>query len=507
MYPFFRHHVTTRTAVDSPLEIMISCDYDSVTNQGTIDATVENTSASAVTGNIHFVVIEDNIPYSWGGGSELDHVMRDMLPDASGEAVTIPTADTIMRSRSFTIDPSWDELSCKIVVFVQAANRAIFQGAETAIIPLPAMTYYKMLLTEVTGNGNGYAEPGELMQIAALGKNLGTGTYTEPTMVACSDPYISISQLYVYMYSLDPGDCDTVSGWTFIVAPTCPTPYLAEFSLYFGSGDTSTIPLLVTTQPGLAHDVESGQGEWTHSGIADNWHITEYRSNSPTHSWYCGSENVWHYTNQNDASLISPYFVVPPDSALSFYHYYQLETDWDYSYVEVDNGSGWWQTLDEYNGSQTAWTQASYPLSECNGQTARIRFRFISDYSVYEEGWYIDDILVPVLGVEELGPTIPPQSVTLNVSPNIFRHSTEIRYMIPELRNSNFEMQKHSLKIYDATGRLVKEFLLPTTYQLLPTVVFWDGTDQANRTLGSGVYFVTLHTTDKELTEKVILLR
>ena len=86
MYPFFRHHATTRTAVESPLEITLVCNYDSVTNQGTIDATVTNTSASAVAGNIHFVVIEDHIPYNWGGGlTELNHLMRDMLPDATGE--------------------------------------------------------------------------------------------------------------------------------------------------------------------------------------------------------------------------------------------------------------------------------------------------------------------------------------------------------------------------------------------------------------------------------------
>jgi hypothetical protein len=227
MYPFYRHHATTRTAVVSPLEITLACNYDSTTNQGTIDATVENTSVSVVNGNIHFVVIEDSIPYNWSGGTRLDHVMRDMVPDANGEAVTVPVADTILRTRSFTIDPTWNELNCKIVVFVQGASRAIYQGAEIGIVPQPAMVYYGLELTEITGNGNGYAEPGEQFQIDALAKNMGTGTFAAPTMVSCNDPYISITQTYVYIYSLEPGDVDTVYGWTFDVASGCPTPYLS----------------------------------------------------------------------------------------------------------------------------------------------------------------------------------------------------------------------------------------------------------------------------------------
>ena len=156
MYPFFRHHVTTRSTVDSPLEIILTCDYDSTTNQGNIEATVSNTTGSAVSGNIHFALVEDNIPYNWGGGmTQLDQVMRDMLPDATGEAVTIPASDTIMRSRDFTVEAAWDELNCRIIVFVQAASRLIYQGAETSIIPGSHMVYHGMTVTELTGNGNG----------------------------------------------------------------------------------------------------------------------------------------------------------------------------------------------------------------------------------------------------------------------------------------------------------------------------------------------------------------
>ncbi len=114
--------------------------------------------------------------------------------------------------------------------------------------------------------------------------------------------------------------------------------------------------------------------------------------------------------------------------------------------------------------------------------------------------------------------------MNLTITPNPFHHQTTIRFTIPacpasqgetgdsrsmeqEFRNSNSEIRKPALKIYDAGGRLVKDFLLPTTYYLLPTAVSWDGTDQANRVLGSGVYFVTLRDGTSIQTEKVLITR
>jgi len=323
-------------------------------------------------------------------------------------------------------------------------------------------------------------------------------------MVSCSDPYVSISQLFVYMYSLEPGDVDTVSGWTFTIDPGCPTPYLAEFLLCFACGDTSFIPVMITTQPGISDNMESGEGDWTHYGTYDHWHLTEHRSNSPTHSWYCGIENVWHYTNQNDLSLISPYFVVPPDSALSFYHLYFMETNWDYGYVEIDNGSGWWRTLDEYNGTLNVWTQAYYGISDYNGQTVRVRFRFVSDYSTYAEGWYVDDVLVPMLGVQEGTTPGNIQKMSLSVHPSIFRYSTAIRFTIQDPR---YTINDISLDIYDINGRLVRSFDPESWILNHGSTISWDGKDQTNRKLGNGVYFVTLRTADQKLTQKAILLR
>lgn len=107
-----------------------------------------------------------------------------------------------------------------------------------------------------------------------------------------------------------------------------------------------------------------------------------------------------------------------------------------------------------------------------------------------------------------------PVLIFLEANPNPFRLRTNIRYMI-EPRSHNIggslrgksERQKPELRIYDATGRLVKSVLLPTAYYLLHTVVSWDGTDGSNRKLGGGVYFLRLVVGNSIQTKKLVLLR
>ena len=66
------------------------------------------------------------------------------------------------------------------------------------------------------------------------------------------------------------------------------------------------------------------------------------------------------------------------------------------------------------------------------------------------------------------------------------------------------KMQDFTLKIYDASGRVVKNVLLPTAYSLVLTEVSWNGVNNAGQKLPSGVYFVYLENYENSLIEKVI---
>lgn len=502
MYPFYRNRKTLRDVVTSPLTIAMTCTYDTVANTGTVNATVTNTSGGSVSGTIQFVIIENNKYNLWSNLTTVEHVCRKMLPDSSGEAVTIPAGNNIVRSRNFTIPSGWNEKNIKIVCFVQASDKTIYQGAQIGIVPQPKMSYWGLTFVETSGNGNRVAQPGEAIRLYLHGKNNGNGNYTGTATLTTTDTYATIASQTPQTISVGQGKEDTVLLANVNISASCPAPHTVPFKINFGTpADTMTFYFIVANQTGFSDNVESGVGGWTHFGTNDSFHISVYRSHSTSHSWYCGRDANHQYINEQDASLISQWFVSTPDSNLKFWHYYATEVGWDFAYAEIDNGSGWWRPLAQYNGSQTTWTQAIYAMNAYNGQTVRLRFRWMSDPGTVAEGWYIDDIQVPVwiIGVDENNANTP--LVNFTVLPNPFRTTTKITFGIEQSAKSI------GLKIYDISGRLIKSFSLSSALSPMSSTVTWDGTDLSGAKAASGIYFVQLENGVKKLTEKVLLLK
>lgn len=93
--------------------------------------------------------------------------------------------------------------------------------------------------------------------------------------------------------------------------------------------------------------------------------------------------------------------------------------------------------------------------------------------------------------------------IHIDCIPNPFHNKTQIRFSIQDTRL----MMKPSLRIYDATGRLVKVFDQTLSKENIQSEVLWGGTDLTNRRLPSGVYFLKLKAGDYTTTEKLLLIR
>jgi len=501
LWPVYRVKLNTRLAASTPIRINLTCTYDSIANTGTVTATVYNDSAGALTLVLQCAVIENEIPYAWGTGqTTVEHVCRDMLPDGNGESITITGGGgNVVRTRNFTIDATWNEKKCYIVAFVQrASNKFIYQGNMISIMNTGTnMDYYGLTFTEQSGNINRVAQPGETVRLYIKGCNKGGGSYTGGATLSESDAYITINSQTPQTTAIQAGDVDTVIIADVAIAAGCPTPRYVPFVLNWGTaGDRGmdTVRFIVTNQTGLSDNVESGTNGWSHSGYNDSIHITMYRSHSATHSWLLNRETGHIYTSNNDASLFSPYFVVTPDSSLKFWHTYWTEAGYDYVYCEIDNNSGWWQSIGNYNGTLATWTQQTIPLTAYAGQTVRLRWRFLSDYNVNAEGYYLDDIMVPVvlIGVDE-NKTRMANSL-LSVSPRIFKSGLNIQW--------SSSVQPLKLGIYDASGRLVKSISQLGTGQAT-----WNGIDDAGNGVATGTYFVRIETQNGKQAEKVLFLK
>ncbi len=111
------------------------------------------------------------------------------------------------------------------------------------------------------------------------------------------------------------------------------------------------------------------------------------------------------------------------------------------------------------------------------------------------------NIKMQPLSVEERNSNAVPGAINLMAYPNPFQNATNIKFAI---RNPQSAI---SLKVYDATARLVKDLTQLLNYQLPNNQVVWFGTDDLGSKLSPGVYFIRLDTGATKVTTKVIYLK
>lgn len=108
-------------------------------------------------------------------------------------------------------------------------------------------------------------------------------------------------------------------------------------------------------------------------------------------------------------------------ATLSLMMWYEIETDYDYGFVEVsaDGGAAWTSVPSEYTkvvdtgsgpvnaitgfssdipGNVNGWVRANYDLTPWAGKQIKLRFRYSTDGGVSEKGWTIDDISISAIG-------------------------------------------------------------------------------------------------------------
>ena len=118
------------------------------------------------------------------------------------------------------------------------------------------------------------------------------------------------------------------------------------------------------------------------------------------------SSNYPHNTN---AIAWTPMFAVSAQTAVSFWHRYNFESNFDggqvvlqvegnQNIILITPSSGYDQTVSAltglaYTGDQNSWEFITLPsIGDYEGQNVSIGFRIGSDGSVSENGWFIDDI-------------------------------------------------------------------------------------------------------------------
>ena len=140
-------------------------------------------------------------------------------------------------------------------------------------------------------------------------------------------------------------------------------------------------------------DAESGIDGWS---VDAPWAIDGSNAHQGTFSWTDSPGG--NYGNGVNVSLTSPVLDLSGyiGLTLSFWHYYNLESGYDYGHVEYSlNGGSSWTEVENYTGVLSGWTQVQLPMSVLDGESqVKLRFRISSDNSQTRDGWHLDDMVL-----------------------------------------------------------------------------------------------------------------
>jgi hypothetical protein len=170
---------------------------------------------------------------------------------------------------------------------------------------------------------------------------------------------------------------------------------------------------VITTYPYL-QDFENDNGNFFSNGTNNTWQWGNPEKNiinkaaSGSKAWTTNLSG--NYSDYETSYLISPCFDLTglTNPALSFSHIYEVEEDYDYTWVEystdgkiwnklgnINNGTNWYDdpATNSWNFSTSHWHVASIDIPVTN---TVVRFRFVmsSDAGVTEEGIGIDDVRI-----------------------------------------------------------------------------------------------------------------
>lgn len=148
----------------------------------------------------------------------------------------------------------------------------------------------------------------------------------------------------------------------------------------------------------FSDDFESGITNWTIDGY---WGQTDEQaysgSYSLTDSPYDDTYYSGYYLPQNATMNTGVDLSTSLDAEVSFYAQIDLETGFDYMYLDASpDGGVTWLEVAVFNGEDLfTWEYFTYSLGAFVGNSdVRLRFRFVPDYAYEVDGMYIDDFVI-----------------------------------------------------------------------------------------------------------------
>jgi hypothetical protein len=141
--------------------------------------------------------------------------------------------------------------------------------------------------------------------------------------------------------------------------------------------------------------------------------VVDNQAHSGRFQWYShrGDDSNPRLTRAFDLRQVT-------SATLNYWTWFDIESDWDYGYVEVSTDSGQsWRILQTPHSATTnpsgnaygpgytgksgdgpGWLEEKLDLTPYTGQEILLRFEYVTDDAVNRPGWTLDDVSIPEIG-------------------------------------------------------------------------------------------------------------
>jgi immune inhibitor A len=137
---------------------------------------------------------------------------------------------------------------------------------------------------------------------------------------------------------------------------------------------------------------------------------------------HSGTYAMWANKNdESDTSLTHTFDLTNYTGPISmdYWTWYNIEDGWDYVYLEAStdgtnwkilntpsgtgddpqgNNYGWGYTGNSGGGRSSTWIHENVDISQYSGQKLSLRFEYVTDSNVTDEGFLLDDLSIPQIG-------------------------------------------------------------------------------------------------------------
>lgn len=367
---------------------------------------------------------------------------------------------------------------------------------------------------ELTGDFDGYFDPGEVIAMAVSLENLGVEQANVYATIRPITSNISVSDTSIDVGIILPkgGGGVVENPFEISISSDAVLGSLAKLRvcarMLDGYALCDTAFFTIGTPETLFFD-RFCTYPWTLSGdwqCGNSTYPQPYSSPSEL-----GTALNSDYNPSTLSEAISPRIFLPETMLapfLEFWQWYDMESGYDGGQVRISTDGIVWNILNPiggypatiasttpelggqqaFSGRNEEWHKVQFDISSYRGDTVQIKFIFSTDAYVNGRGWYVDDFLI--------GGYVSSDAI-------VDYHSEPRKYVrvFPNPFNSRCIIEVDSnvkkVQIYDVYGRLVDE-IIPSN-----GIVAWDIQDRKGICYPSGLYFVSVSGS----MEKVLLIR